>query len=202
MGETHAPGTVRPGGRTARIRAAALGAAADILVEKGFAGLDLAEVAGRAKVGRTTVYRRWGSASGLVADLLADLAVPPLPDRAADTFEDDLRANALTVCERLADPRQGPLFKAVVAAATCDARAAQALRRFQRVRVAEWGPCVTRAADRGEVPNGTDPGEVALAVSAPLYHRLLAGFGPVDEAAADRSARAAAAAARAGAYVR
>ncbi|MDA2805772.1 TetR/AcrR family transcriptional regulator [Nocardiopsis suaedae] len=202
MGETHAPGTVRPGGRTARTRAAALRAAADILVEKGFAGLDLAEVAGRAKVGRTTVYRRWGSAAGLVVDLLADLPVPPLPDEAADTFEGDLRANALTVRERLADARQGPLFKAVVAAATCDARAAEALRRFHRVRVAEWGPCVTRAAERGEVPHGTDPGEVALAVSAPLYQRLLAGLGPVDEAAADRSARAAAAAARAGAYVR
>ncbi|WP_026124147.1 MULTISPECIES: TetR/AcrR family transcriptional regulator [Nocardiopsis] len=202
MGESRAPGTVRPGGRTARTRAAALRAAVDILVEKGFSGLDLAEVAERAKVGRTTVYRRWGTAAGLVADLLSDLAVPALPQGETGSFEGDLRANALRVRDHLVHPRQGPLFKAVVAAATCDARAAEALRRLQRVRVADWGPCVVRAAERGEVPHGTDPEEVARAVSAPLYHRVLADCGPIGREAAERAARAAAAAARAGAYVR
>ncbi|MFJ1825033.1 TetR/AcrR family transcriptional regulator C-terminal ligand-binding domain-containing protein, partial [Streptomyces sp. NPDC088178] len=49
---------------------------------------------------------------------------------------------------------------------------------------------------------GTDPDEVIRAVSAPLYYRLLASGDPLDEAAADRAAEAAVAAARAGAYVR
>ena len=102
----------------------------------------------------------------------------------------------------LADPRQGALFKAVIAAATGDARTAEALRRFYAIRIDEWAPCVEEAVARGEAPAGTDPREVVRAVSAPLYYRLLASGDPLDEAAADRAAAAAVAAARAGAYVR
>lgn len=77
--ETPTPGTRRPGGRTARVRTAVLRAAEDALVERGFSGLDLGDVAQRAEVGRTTVYRRWGTTSALVADLLADMAEQSLP---------------------------------------------------------------------------------------------------------------------------
>lgn len=90
----------------------------------------------------------------------------------------------------------------MIAAATCDARTAESLHRFYAIRVEEWAACVTQALERGELPAGTDPGEVIRAVSAPLYYRLLAAGGPLDTAAADRAAEAAAAAARAGVYVR
>ncbi|MFF0794237.1 TetR/AcrR family transcriptional regulator C-terminal ligand-binding domain-containing protein [Streptomyces spiralis] len=54
----------------------------------------------------------------------------------------------------------------------------------------------------GRGTEDTDPHEVIRAVSAPLYHRLLTSGDPLDEDAADRAAEAAAAAARAGAYLR
>jgi AcrR family transcriptional regulator len=195
------PGTIRPGGRTARVRAAVLRAAGDALASRGFGALDLADIAASAGVGKTTVYRRWGSAPGLVADLLADMAEQSLPHSETGTLLGDLRANASLVQRTLTDPRQGRLFKAVIAAATCDEHAAGALRRFYQARISEWAPCVEQAMVRGEVPQGTDPGEVIRAVSAPLYYRLLASGDPLDEAAAERAAQAAAAAARAGAYI-
>ncbi|MFF9480501.1 TetR/AcrR family transcriptional regulator [Streptomyces sp. NPDC014733] len=198
--ESTDPGSVRPGGRTARVRAAVLRAAGDALAEGGLAGLDLADVARRAEVGRTTVYRRWGSPAQLVADLLADMAEQSLPRTETGTLLGDLRANAQLVRRTLADPRQGALFKAVLAAATCDDQTAAALHRFYRIRVAEWQPCVQQAVERGELPADTDTGEVVRAVSAPLYHRLLTSDAPLDEAAADRAAEAAAAAARAGVF--
>ncbi|WP_375803590.1 TetR/AcrR family transcriptional regulator [Streptomyces sp. A012304] len=196
------PGTVRPGGRTARVRAAVLQAAGDTLAERGFAHLDLADIARRAEVGRTTVYRRWGTATGLVADLLMDMAEQSLPRTETGSLLGDLKANARLVRRTLADPRQGALFKAVIAAATCEAKAAEALRHFYDIRVKEWAPCVQQAIDRGEVPEDTDTHEVIRAVSAPLYYRLLTTGDPLDEAAADRAAEAAASAARAGAYRR
>lgn len=196
------PGTVRPGGRTARVRASVLRAAGDALAEHGFAHLDLADVARRAGVGRTTVYRRWGTVTGLVADLLLDMAEQSLPRQETGSLLGDLRANARLVQRTLADPRQGALFRAVIAAATCEAKTAEALHRFYDIRVREWAPCVQQAVDRGEVPEGTDVHEVIRAVSAPLYYRLLTTGDRLDEAAADRAAEAAAAAARAGAYVR
>ncbi|MGW0578688.1 TetR/AcrR family transcriptional regulator [Streptomyces sp. NPDC002920] len=195
------PGTVRPGGRTARVRAAVLRAAGDTLAERGFAHLDLADIARRAEVGRTTVYRRWGTVTGLVADLLADMAEQSLPRTETGSLLGDLKANARLVQRTLADPRQGALFKAVIAAATCESKTATALHRFYDTRVKEWAPCVQQAVDRGEVPAGTDVHEVIRAVSAPLYYRLLTCGDGLDEAAADRAAEAAATAARAGVYV-
>jgi AcrR family transcriptional regulator len=183
------------------VRAAVLRAAGDVLAERGFGHLDLADLARRAEVGKTTVYRRWGTVTNLVADLLADMAEQSLPRTETGSLAGDLRANARLVQRTLADPRQGALFKAVIAAATCDPRTAEALHRFYGTRIDEWAPCVRRAIDRGEVPAGTDPREVIRAVSAPLYYRLLNSGDPVDEAAADRAAEAAVSAARAGAYV-
>lgn len=194
------PGSMRPGGRTARVRAAVLRAAGDALVENGVHGLDLADVASRAQVGKTTVYRRWGSVPGLVADLLDDMAEQSLPRSDTGSLLGDLTANARLVQRTLADPRQGVLFKAVIAAATCDARTAEALNRFYATRIEEWAPCVEAAARRGEVPPDTDPREVIRAVSAPLYYRLLASGDPLDEDIAERAAAAAATAARAGIY--
>ncbi|MEU5821274.1 TetR/AcrR family transcriptional regulator [Streptomyces sp. NPDC047803] len=200
--ESVEPGTVRPGGRTARVREAVLRAAGDALAEHGFDRLDLADVARRAEVGKTTVYRRWSSPTGLIADLLDDMAEQSSPRARTGSLDGDLRANAHLVLRTLTDPRQGALFRSVIAAATCDPRTAQALHRFYAIRVEEWAGCVNEAVERGELPAGTDADEVVRAVSAPLYYRLLASGGPLDEAAADRAADAAVLAAKAGAYVR
>ncbi|WP_405907436.1 MULTISPECIES: TetR/AcrR family transcriptional regulator [unclassified Streptomyces] len=195
------PGTVRPGGRTARVRAAVLRAAGDVLAEQGFAHLDLADVARRAEVGKTTVYRRWGSVTGLVADLLSDMAEQSLPRVETGSVLGDLRANAALVRRTLADPRQGALFRAVIAAAAGDVRTGEALRRFYDVRVAEWAPCVEQGVVRGELPVGTDAATVVRAVSAPLYYSLLTGGVAPGEDDAERAAAAAFAAAAAGVYV-
>ncbi|MFF1683057.1 TetR/AcrR family transcriptional regulator [Streptomyces sp. NPDC058256] len=195
------PGTVRPGGRTARVRAAVLRAAGDVLAEQGFAHLDLADVARRAEVGKTTVYRRWGSVTGLVADLLSDMAEQSLPRVETGSVLGDLRANAALVRRTLADARQGALFRAVIAAAAGDVRTGEALRRFYDVRVAEWAPCVEQGVVRGELPVGTDAALVVRAVSAPLYYSLLTGGVAPDDDDAERAAAAAFAAAAAGVYV-
>ncbi|MEU7909735.1 TetR/AcrR family transcriptional regulator [Microbispora bryophytorum] len=199
MTATPPPGAVRPGGRTARVREAVLEAAADTLAEKGFEGLDLGEIARIAGVGKTTLYRRWGTPGALAADLLHDMAERSLPRSRNGDIDQDLRDNARLVLKTLTDPRQGRLFKALIAASLCNDQAAQALRRFYAVRIGEWAGCVTDAIERGELPPATDPRRVIAAVSAPLYYALLNIGEPLDETAADRAAAAALAAARAGA---
>ncbi|GAA3175823.1 hypothetical protein GCM10010486_49240 [Nonomuraea roseoviolacea subsp. carminata] len=200
--ESRLAGMQRPGGRTARVREAVLAATQDELVERGFHGLAMDQVAARAGVGKTTVYRRWGSPSGLVADLMTELAEQSSPHADTGSVEADLRANAASVLGAVTDRRLGATFQAVIAAATCDEEAAAALRAFYGRRVAEWARAVERAVERGELPEGTDAAEVVRAVSAPLYYRLLVTKEPVDENVAVRSALQALAAARAGAFVR
>lgn len=193
-------GSIRPGGRTARVREAVLKAAGDALATEGFAALDLAEIARRADVGRTTVYRRWGTPGALAADLLADMAATSLPRADTGTLDGDLTANARLVVKTLTDPRQGPLFKALIAASLSDDQAAEALHRFYDIRITEWSGCVTDAIARGELPAGTDPHAVIAAVSAPLYYALLNTGRPLTEKDADQAASSAALAARAGVW--
>ncbi|MEI5098098.1 TetR-like C-terminal domain-containing protein [Streptomyces sp. PmtG] len=200
MPATPAPGTVRPGGRTARVREAVLREAGDALAADGFEALDLTDIAGRAGVGKTTVYRRWGTPAALAADLLADMAEQSLPRADTGSLDEDLRANARLVAKTLADPRQGRLFKALIAASLCNDQAAQALHRFYEVRIEEWAGCVRDAVSRGELPADTDPHAVIAAVSAPLYYALLNTGRTPTGADADAAARAAATGARAGVW--
>ncbi|MFE5730900.1 TetR/AcrR family transcriptional regulator [Streptomyces sp. NPDC056528] len=200
-GPSAGPGTRRPGGRTAKVRRAVLDATQETLAASGFHTLNMDQVAASAGVGKTTVYRRWGSPVGLVADLLNDMAEQSLP--AADTggLAGDLRANATLVLETLTDPRMGAVFRAVIAAAACDEECARALGDFYRTRLAEWAPVAERAVARGELPVGTDPLELLRAVSAPLYYRFAVTHEEPTPADAERAVTAALAAAAAGAFV-
>ncbi|HEX4815920.1 MAG TPA: TetR/AcrR family transcriptional regulator [Nonomuraea sp.] len=193
-------GTVRPGGRTARVRAAVLQATQDELVEHGFQGLTMDQVAVRAGVGKTTVYRRWGSPAGLVTDLMTELADQSSPRADTGSIDGDLRANALAVHAALTDGRLGVTFEAMIAAATCDAQAANALRAFCRRRLEEWAGAVELAVKRKELPAGTDAVELVRAVSAPLFYRLVVTRESVTAEDAERSAVRALIAARAGAF--
>ena len=184
------------------MRESVLSAAMEALAEGGLAHFDLGDLAKRAEVGRTTVYRRWGSVTAVVADMLREMAIESVPRADTGSLLGDLQANARLVVRTLTDPRQGPLFKALLAAATWDTPTAGALAEFYATRIAEWAPCVTDAVARGEVPEDTDAEEVVRAVSAPLYYRLLTGTGVLDEPTADRAAQAAVIAARAGVFSR
>jgi AcrR family transcriptional regulator len=197
-----APGTTRPGGRTAKVRRAVLDATLDALADTGFHALNMDRIAAGAGVGKTTVYRRWGSPVGLVTDLLHDMAEQSLPASDTGSLPGDLRANAELVRDTLADPRMGAVFRAVIAAAACDEECARALADFYRTRLAEWAPVVTRGEARGEIPAGTDPVELLRAVSAPLYYRFAVTREELDAAVAERAVTAALAAARDGVFVR
>ncbi|HEY9373806.1 TetR/AcrR family transcriptional regulator [Streptomyces sp.] len=195
-----APGSRRPGGRTARTRAAVRDAVLTGLAEHGYPGLTVEYVSEHSGVHKTTLYRRWGTLEGLVADAL-DLAgeddwTPP----DTGSLAGDLRALAREVSESFADPAAAAAPTAFVGAAFQSPRAAEALHAFYTERFRRCEPVVERAVDRGEAPPGTDAGAVVRAVSAPLFLRLFITREPVDTALADQAAAAALAAVKAGAF--
>lgn len=200
--DVRVPASTRPGGRTAAVRDAVLRAAADLLIEDGLEGIELTAVAQRAGVGKSTVYRRWGSVPGLVADLLVDMADTSSPRPSTGALRTDLLAQAKLVRRTLADGRQGRLFKAIIAAATCDAVTANALADFYRNRIDEVSPVVVEAVARGEAPQGTDPSEVIRQLSAPLYYRFLTDTRPLTTADAERAVAVTMAAVDAGVFVK
>ncbi|MBT2444136.1 TetR/AcrR family transcriptional regulator [Streptomyces sp. ISL-36] len=198
--QSAAAGTVRPGGRTAKVRRAVLEATEEALAAAGFHALNMDQIAASAGVGKTTVYRRWGSPVGLVADLLRDMADRSLPASDTGSLAGDLRANAELVRKTLTDPRMGAVFRAVIAAAACDEECAEALNGFYRARLEEWVPVTKRGAARGEIPPDTDGLELLRAVSAPLYYRFMVTREPLGPEHAERAVLAALAAAGGGVF--
>ncbi|MFI0790109.1 TetR/AcrR family transcriptional regulator C-terminal ligand-binding domain-containing protein [Streptomyces lydicus] len=198
------PGTRRPGGRTARTRAAVRDAVLAGLSEHGYPGLTVEYVAEHSGVHKTTLYRRWKDVEGLVVDAL-DLAgedswLPP----DTGSLEGDLHALAQEVVTSFTDPAVAASGSAMIAAGFQSERAAEALRAYYAERFARCEALVERALQRGELPTpatgGVDAGALVRAVSAPLFFRLFITREPIDDALAGQAVAAALAAARAGVF--
>lgn len=196
----HATGAVRPGGRTARTRAAVLAATREELEAGGYAGLTLEKVAERSGVHLATLYRRWRTVEGLVVDLLGEMGKTEIPIPDTGSLKDDLRALALDIAAVYRQPRTRALVEGVVAAAVRSPEASTAWATVIAERNRLASRIVDRAVERGELPPGTDGIAVTSAVGAPIYYRLLVARGPVDDEIAESAAAAAYAAALSGVF--
>lgn len=194
-----APGTVRPGGRTARTRAAVMAAVIEELSEHGYAGARLERVAARAAVAKTTIYRRWGSLDGLLADLMAERAAQEIPVPDEGDLGSDLRVLARHAVASVRDPAVRAALASIVAAAVQSPAAREVLTRFLAGRTATMTVIVDRAVQRGEVPADTDAAGIIRTVTALIYYRLFIAGEEASEELADSAAAIATAAARAGA---
>lgn len=194
---TEPPGTRRPGGRTARTRAAVLQAAVSELADNGYAGTTVERIAARAGVAKTTIYRRWGGLNGLLADLMAQYAAREIPVPDTGHLDSDLRSLAREIVASLQHPAIRAAFGSIVAAAIQYQAAQEVLSRFIAARTATMTVIVRRAAQRGDLPDGTDTAEVLQIVTAQIYYRLFIAGEQPSQALADRAAATAAAAARA-----
>ncbi len=192
------PGSRRPGGRTAQTRQVVLRAALEELNESGYAGTTVERVATRAGIAKTTIYRRWGSLEGVLADLMGEQAARdiPLPDEG--DLESDLRALSRAVVRSFTDPAVHAAFSSMLTAAMQHRAAREVLAGFLASRVARMTVIVDRAAARGEVPAETDGGEVIRTLAALIYSRVFLIGEPASPAVADAAAAVVTLAARSG----
>lgn len=201
MTASEAQPTSRPGGRTAKTRAAVRDATQAELAEHGYARLTVEAVATRSGVHKTTLYRRWGGVDGLIVDALAQADEDDWLPPNTGSFDRDLLELTREVLATFTDPTTAAVSTAFMAATFQSPRAATALHAFYAERHRRSAAVVDRAVTRGEVPAGTDATAVVTAAVAPIYYRvLLAGEPPTDELAT-QSAAAAAHTARAGTYM-
>ena len=192
------PGSLRPGGRTARTRAAVMQAVVGELIDNGYAGTTVERVAARAGIAKTTIYRRWGGLDGLLADLMAEHAAQEIPVPDEGNLDADLRALARGVVTSLRDPAIRAAFASMIAAAVQNPSAREVLSRFLAARTAKMTVIIGRAALRSELPPGTDAAAVIRTVTALIYYRLFIAGEQASQDIADSAAATAAAAARTG----
>jgi AcrR family transcriptional regulator len=169
---TDAPSHTRPGGRSARVRAAVHRAVAELLAEGPREALTIPVIATRAGVHPTTVYRRWGSLAELMAAVATsrfsgDIVVPD-----TGTLRGDLERWVTDVATDLADPDVLAILRAAVGtagpaggSACVGDRHAQLAAMLERERTRGGSvPDVERAAD---------------ALLGPLYYRAIFTNQPV-----------------------
>lgn len=174
--------------RSADTDRAILDATRAALVDLGWAKLTLSDVAARAGVAKTTLYRRWAGKNELVVDAVAvlfdELQLPDLGSLAADVRHVVLQFAAL-----LARPEAKTALMAVVAESTGD----DALRlRIREAIVDRQKRLVVlgrqRAQARGELPPDDESGAAAQidlifdVIAGAVVHRTLVSGEPVDAA--------------------
>lgn len=162
----------RPGGRSARVRAAVLAATLELLGERGFEGTELTEVARRAGVHPTSVYRRWRTKARLVGEALLERSRPlsPTPDTGA--LRTDLERLLIDGATLVRTPPVRALFEVLLTEST-DPEVVQARDRFWAAHMEEARGIVERAVARGELPPGTNPAALVELIIGPALLRLL-----------------------------
>lgn len=179
------------------MRQAVLMAALAELAEGGYAAFAIENVAARAGVHKTTVYRRWPDRESLLTDAVLE--------RAAFDFElpdtGDIDADLRVWVQRLADWLTGPSGAPLVAMLRSDAArlpaVVEAKTRFFAHRAMVLSQRLESAVDRDQLPTGTDPLTFLATLVAPLYLNLLVLDRDLTPDHCDRSVHVALTAARA-----
>lgn len=167
----------RPGGRSGRVRAAVLAAALVLLEERGFEGTELPEVARRAGVNPTTVYRRWGTKARLVGEALLERARPLTPTPDTGSVRRDLERLLVEGGELIRTPQVLALFEVLLREGSAPSgEVVQARNRFWAAHLDEFRQIVDRGVARGELPPGADPAALVELVIGPVLVRLFMGL--------------------------
>ena len=164
------PGTRRPGGRSARVRDAVYTAVGQLIGAGQRDTLTIPQVAERAGVNPTSIYRRWHT----IEALCAEVAVAALTEDAElpDThgIAGDLTAWATIIAEDLERPARVTYLRAYVSSRPSGLETCPVWQQ----RTAQAELMIERARRRGETPPSAQ--QVVDHVIAPLYHHAVFGL--------------------------
>jgi AcrR family transcriptional regulator len=166
--------------RGAAVRQAVLQATAELLFAEGVANTRMADIAARAGVHETSIYRRWGSRANLIAEALssqmdADL---PLPD--TGSTREDLIVFFTALAQFLASPIGRSIMGLGFAASDEVAVFEPARDHFWTIRLTRSAILVRRGIDRREIRPDIDPELVLEALGGPLNLHVLLRNRPAD----------------------
>jgi AcrR family transcriptional regulator len=167
----------RPGGRSARVAAQVHQAVTDLISERGYGNFTVGDVATRAGVADSSVYRRWGNLESLLTDVaLTRLnAQSPMPD--TGSLAGDLRTYAAQVAREITGPDGLLLVRLAVALSSIGEKGVRARDDLRDERTRQLQTMLDRAVERGE--QAPDALDVLDHILAPMYIRVLFGMAPL-----------------------
>ncbi|WP_446469740.1 TetR/AcrR family transcriptional regulator [Xenorhabdus stockiae] len=156
----------RPGGRSARVQAAVHQAVRELQQELSRTELTVPAIAARAGVTPSTIYRRWGDLSQLLADVAVEELQPDHPPAETGSFRTDLLTWLEQYFEEMASEPGRAMLRDVLGtpgheyAGKCDGCIRQQIEAICQ-----------RALEKGEKPISVDL--IISGVVAPLMYRIL-----------------------------
>jgi AcrR family transcriptional regulator len=150
--------------------------AVQLLLERGFDGMTVDDVAEAAGVGKATIYRRWASKELLASDAMAQMFDIEIPDADTGSIGGDLRqvyTDALT----FVNTKEGvALIRLAVTEMNRDEQFTAFYRSFLQRRIALTADALERARQRGEPIRATaDPVLMVQWLAGVLIIRALTG---------------------------
>jgi AcrR family transcriptional regulator len=167
------------------VRAAVLEATLALLREEGDE-FGIPQVAARAGVHETSIYRRWGSREALIVDAVRTHVGDEIPVPDTGSLRGDLVSFLGAGIAFLSSPLGAQLVRATAPASP--ATAMDARGAYWSHRMEEIGAMFERAATRGEIAETADRSLAVELLLAPLYFRLLITHAALDDALAGRLA--------------
>lgn len=178
-----APTSPRPGRpRSEKTRLAILEAAADIMLESGFAATTIESIAARAGVSKVTIYKWWSSRGAVAIDAYFHRYSETIAFSDSGDVATDLTTQILLVV-RAFRGRAGEVMAELLGHAQGDPVLAEMWReRWLQPRRDATTVVLHRAIERGQIR-----GDISLAVLmdelyGPVYYRLLARHEPMSDA--------------------
>jgi len=173
----------RPGGRTADVTRRINEAVLSLLVEGGIDACTFQNVAARAGIERSTLYRRNPDRWPTIVDALVDYVSGELGFADTGSFKGNLRALLHSVRSLFAGPMGPPIL--AVAAALQGGVAPGQLERAWTSRLLQLAPFFEAAFDRGELPPEVDQDMLLAMASGPIVFSALLIGRPADDATID-----------------
>jgi AcrR family transcriptional regulator len=172
--------------RSPRADQAILEAATDVFIDRGWDGLRVEDVAIRACVGKTTIYRRYPSKLDLLLAAAEQLCAEkgPVPD--TGSLRGDLSAYATTYLRMVTTTRTGRAIPEMVAAMARHPELTAPYRQFFAERRASWLVLIDRGVVRGELPAEVDREQLVDLIVGPLFYRAFVTHRDADPDYVDR----------------
>jgi AcrR family transcriptional regulator len=156
--------------RSEEAHQAILDATLALLAEVGFSALTVEGVAGRAGVGKATIYRRWPSKLPLVVEAFGGL--PSFEDADTGSLAGDLKAMLRTYLELFNETPLAAVLPALASERAHDPALAELFDPVLRQRRSPLTRALERAVARGEVRADLDLDLAADLIVGPIAVRL------------------------------
>jgi AcrR family transcriptional regulator len=171
----------KPPGRPRSVQShqAMLQATLQLLAEVGFDGMSIDAIASRAKVGKTTIYRRYASKEELVADAIESVREEVMLPNTGN-FQSDIEALIQNAAQITLSPLGRQTVAMIISSASSNTQFAQIYwTKYLQPRRQNFAVILERAKARNEIPTDLDSDLVFDAMSAIMLYALI--FQPTPE---------------------